>query len=87
MPSTAALDTHSGKIDGLLIFTGLNAMSFSSQSSYGYYPIDNNRVLAIAVSDDQLGIDNARDGLRDEIDGKVRHQYGPVAQSAAGHFY
>lgn len=42
--------------NGLLTFTGLNAMSFSSQSSYGYYPIDNNRVLAISIGDDQLGL-------------------------------
>ena len=42
--------------NGPLTFTGLNAMSFSSQSSYGYYPIDNNRVLAISIGDDQLGL-------------------------------
>ncbi|QHS53140.1 hypothetical protein [Edaphobacter sp. 12200R-103] len=56
LASNALLNGGENSNDGLLTFTGLNAMSFSSQSSYGYYPIDNNRALAISIGDDQLGL-------------------------------
>jgi hypothetical protein len=35
--------------DGLFMLSGLNSIDFSQSGSFGYYPIDNNRVLAIEV--------------------------------------
>jgi hypothetical protein len=41
---------------GLLSLAGLNAVSFSTAYSYGYFPIDSRRVLAIEVDGQQLGL-------------------------------
>jgi hypothetical protein len=41
---------------GLLSLTGLNGTSFTTANSYGYFPIDNTRVLAIEVDGETLGL-------------------------------
>jgi hypothetical protein len=41
---------------GVLSLAGLNAVSFSTAYSYGYFPIDSRRVLALEVDGQQLGI-------------------------------
>jgi hypothetical protein len=41
---------------GLLNLTGLNSLGFSQPSAFGYYPIDGNRVLAIEVDHNGLGL-------------------------------
>jgi hypothetical protein len=41
---------------GLLHLSGLNSLSFSNPSGFGYYPVDANRVLAIEVDDNGLGL-------------------------------
>jgi hypothetical protein len=40
---------------GLLRLFGLNAGAFESESAFGYYPIDGNRVIAIQVNGNQTG--------------------------------
>jgi hypothetical protein len=49
---TGSADTATG----LLSLTGLNATSFQTANSYGYYPIDATRVLAIEIDGQQLGL-------------------------------
>ena len=51
-PLTGLEDTSRG----LLNLTGLNALSFTQPSAFGYYPIDNNRVLAVEVDGNGLGL-------------------------------
>jgi hypothetical protein len=41
---------------GLFAIAGLNALSFSGTDQFGYFPIDNSRVLAIEVDSGQLGL-------------------------------
>ena len=41
---------------GLLSLAGLNAVNFQTPTGFGYYPIDANRVIAISVSRQQLGV-------------------------------
>jgi hypothetical protein len=41
---------------GLLSLIGLNGTSFTTAYSYGYYPIDSKRVLAIEIDGKQLGL-------------------------------
>ena len=41
---------------GLLSLTGLNGTSFTTANSYGYFPIDSTRVLAIEVDGETLGL-------------------------------
>jgi len=40
----------------LLSLTGLNGTGFTTANSYGYYPIDSKRVLAIEIDGNQLGL-------------------------------
>jgi hypothetical protein len=42
--------------NGLFHLNGLNSLSFSGSSSFGIYPVDENRVLAIEVDDGATGI-------------------------------
>jgi hypothetical protein len=41
---------------GLLSLTGLNGTGFTTANSYGYFPIDGTRVLAIEVDGNMLGL-------------------------------
>jgi hypothetical protein len=43
---------------GLLSLTGLNAQNpeGSTPSAFGYYPIDNRRVIAIELDSQQMGL-------------------------------
>jgi hypothetical protein len=41
---------------GVMTPTGLNATNFQMATGYGYYPVDSNRVIAIAVDEQQLGL-------------------------------
>jgi hypothetical protein len=41
---------------GLLNLTGLNALSFTQPSAFGYYPIDGNRVLGVEVDHNAMGL-------------------------------
>lgn len=42
--------------EGMLELTGLNAADFTVTTSWGYYPIDSNRMLAIEVDGQALGL-------------------------------
>jgi hypothetical protein len=41
---------------GLFQVTGLNSLSFSMTSAYGYYPIDSNRVMAIELDNNAMSL-------------------------------
>jgi hypothetical protein len=51
-----ALSGSEDNSTGLLTLTGLNAQSAQAQSGFGYYPIDDRRVIAIEVDDQQMGL-------------------------------
>ena len=51
-PLTGLEDTSTG----LLHLTGLNSNSFEQPGAFGYYPIDANRVLAIEVDSNGMGL-------------------------------
>ena len=50
-----ALSGGEGGDQGLLRLFGLNAGAFQTESAFGYYPIDGNRVIAIQVNGLQTG--------------------------------
>jgi hypothetical protein len=51
-----ALTGTTNTSQGLFALAGLNANSFSGSGQFGYFPIDNSRVLAIEVDSGQLGL-------------------------------
>jgi hypothetical protein len=51
-PLTGLEDTSKGLLD----LAGLNSLNFSETNGFGYYPIDGNRVLAIEVDPNGMGI-------------------------------
>jgi hypothetical protein len=53
--ANVALSGTENNAQGVFKLNGLNAGSFQVQGSYGYYPIDNNRVIAIQVDGKQTG--------------------------------
>ena len=54
-PSTP-LSGQEATSQGRLLLTGLNSVGFSQTSSFGFYPIDSNRVLAIEDDGNAMGI-------------------------------
>ena len=50
-----ALSGGESSDEGLLRLFGLNAGAFQTESNFGYYPIDANRVIAIQVNGHQTG--------------------------------
>jgi hypothetical protein len=52
VPLTGTTNTTTG----VFTIAGLNSVSFSSTNAFGYFPIDNSRVLAIEVDSGQLGL-------------------------------
>lgn len=53
---TVALSGSFNASNGTLRFTGLNAPDFTVSTGWGYYPIDANRLLAIEVDGQALGL-------------------------------
>ena len=51
-----ALTGTTNTSQGLFALAGLNANSFTTTNQFGYFPIDNSRVLAIEVDSGQLGL-------------------------------
>lgn len=51
-----SLSGSEDSLNGLLSLTGLNAQSVQATSGFGYYPIDNRRVLAIEIDGQQMGL-------------------------------
>ena len=49
-----ALTGTTNTSQGLFALAGLNANSFTTTNQFGYFPIDNSRVLAIEVDSGQL---------------------------------
>jgi hypothetical protein len=47
--ANVALSGSENSVSGTFTLFGLNAGSFQGQSGYGYYPIDNNRVIAVQI--------------------------------------
>jgi hypothetical protein len=54
--SSVPLNGYEDSSKGLLNLSGLNSLGFDQSGSFGYYPIDANRVLAIQVDDGGMGL-------------------------------
>jgi len=54
--SSVPLNGYEDHSTGQLNLSGLNSLGFDQSGSYGYYPIDGNRVLAIQQDDVGMGL-------------------------------